>query len=128
MAARRVREQLSPVPEGQESGRLKIVSSELKNLNEGELRQHFWDEERILGIFEDRMGTGDPDVERIRKDHRLLESLLLLNTRESLLQFADTLVGHIRFEEDIFFGAIGESLGRNPSINRFGNSSKNPKP
>jgi hypothetical protein len=110
MAARRVREQLSPVPEGQESGRLKIVSSELKNLNEGELRQHFWDEERILGIFEDRMGTGDPDVERIRKDHRLLESLLLLNTRESLLQFADTLVGHIRFEEDIFFGRLEKAL------------------
>ena len=52
------------------------------------------------------MRNFDRDVERIRKDHRLLESLLAQGKRESLLQFAEMLVRHIRFEEDEFFGRM----------------------
>jgi hemerythrin superfamily protein len=106
MAAKQVKEQLSSIPQGEESARLCKVSSELKSLFETELRQHFWDEERLLGLFEARMGNFDPDVERIRKDHRLLESLLAQGKRERLLQFAETLVRHVRFEEDEFFGRM----------------------
>lgn len=106
LAARRVKEQLSSGPEGEEEDRLGKSSAELKRLYEEELLQHFWDEERILGLFERRMGNGDPDVERIRKEHRLMESFLSRYTKESLLQFAETLVPHIRFEEDVFFGRI----------------------
>ena len=106
LAAKRAKEQLSSIPKGEEADQLKKTTAELKSLYEGELRQHFWDEERIMVVFEGRMGTGDPDVERIRKEHRLLESLLAQNTKESLLQFTETLVIHIRFEEDVFFGRM----------------------
>ena len=106
VAAKRVKEQLSSVPPGGEATRILKISSELKELWAGELCQHFWDEERILALFEDRMGRNDPDVEKIRKEHRLLESFLALGTGESLAQFAETLVSHIRFEEDIFFGRL----------------------
>lgn len=106
VAAKRVKEQLSSIPEGEDVGRLSQASAELKKLYEGELRQHFWDEERILVVFEGRMGTGDPDDERMRKEHRLLVNLLTQNTRESLLLFAETLTAHIRFEEDVFFGRM----------------------
>jgi iron-sulfur cluster repair protein YtfE (RIC family) len=106
MAAKRTKEQLSSIPQGEESSRLIKVSSELKRLFDEELHRHFWDEERILGLFEGRIGNGDPDVGRIRRDHRHLESLLAFNTRESLLQFAETLVEHVRFEEDVLFGRM----------------------
>ncbi len=106
VAAKRTKEQLSSIPAGEEAERVRGASSELKKLYEEELCRHFWDEERILVVFEGRMGTGDPDVEKIRKDHYLLKSLLAQNTKESLLQFAETLVPHIRFEEDIFFGRM----------------------
>jgi hypothetical protein len=106
VAAKRVKERLFSIPEGEEVERLAQTSSELKKLFEEELRQHFWDEERILVVFEGRMGTEDPDDIRIRKEHRLLKNLLSQNTRESLLQFAETLVPHIRFEEDVLFGRM----------------------
>jgi len=106
LAARGVKEQLSSGPANEEADRLAKMSLELKALYEEELRQHFWDEERILGLFEGRMGNGDPDVERIRKDHRLLESLLFQSTKESLLRFSEILTLHIRFEEDVLFGRI----------------------
>lgn len=106
VAAKRVKERLSAIPPGEEAERLNKVSAELKKLYEEELRQHFWDEERILVVFEGRMGENDPDAGKMRKEHRLLENLLAQNTRESLLQFAETLVPHIRFEEDIFFGRM----------------------
>jgi hemerythrin-like domain-containing protein len=106
VAAKRVKEWLSSTPTGEEAVRLNQASAELKKLYEEELRQHFWDEERILIVFEGRMGEGDPDDERMRKEHRLLESLLAQNTQENLLLFAETLVAHIRFEEDVLFGRM----------------------
>ncbi len=110
VAAKRVKEQLSSIPRGEETSRLLKISSELKELIDAELRQHFWDEERIVGLFEGRMGYDDPDAMRLRKDHRHLESLLAQQTGESFLQFAEVLVLHIRFEEDILFGRIEKVL------------------
>ncbi len=106
LAARRVKEQLSSGPADGEGNQLGKMSSELKKFYKEELCQHFWDEERILSLFEGRMGNGDPDAERIRKEHRFLGSFLSQNTKVSLLQFSETLVLHIRFEEDIFFERI----------------------
>jgi len=106
VAARRVKEQLSSgAPDG-EAERLEKISADMKKLYEEELRQHFWDEERILGLFEARMGKAEPEPVRIRKEHRLLEFLLFQNTKESLLQFAEILTQHIRWEEDVLFGRI----------------------
>lgn len=106
VAARRVKEQLSSGPPEGEAERLEKMSAEMKKLYEMELRQHFWDEERILGLFETRMGKSEPEPARIRKEHRLMESLLFQNTKESLLRLADILTQHIRWEEDVFFNRI----------------------
>lgn len=106
MAARRVKERLSDCDPGQEADRIEEASLELRGLYEAELKEHFWDEERILGLYEGHMGRLEPEPERIRKEHRLLESLMGRKDRMSLLRFAETLVAHIRFEEDELFGLI----------------------
>jgi hemerythrin-like domain-containing protein len=103
LLARKVKDRLSGAEPGKENSLPRELSAEIQNLFKDELRKHFWDEERILGLFEERMGKGDPDVERIRKEHRLLESLGMRNDRESLVFFSETLTGHIRFEEDVLF-------------------------
>ena len=107
MAAKRVREGLAGPSEGVEEALL----AELKTLYGEELQRHFWDEERILSLYEARMGREEPEPARIRKDHRLLESLLYKGDRESLLQFAEILTAHVRFEEDVLFGRIEQVLG-----------------
>ena len=109
MAARRIREALSAA--GPDSGPVTELTAEVKSLYDGELLQHFWDEERILNLFEAYAGDDDPDARRIRGEHRLLESLAFQGTGEGLLGFADLLVRHIRFEEDVLFGRIEGVLG-----------------
>lgn len=104
MAARRIREALSAA--GPDSGPVTELTAEVKSLYDGELLQHFWDEERILNLFESHVGCDDPDARRIRREHRLLESLAFQGTGECLLGFADLIVRHIRFEEDVLFGRI----------------------
>lgn len=91
-------------------GSLKAVSGKIQKVFEGELRQHFRDEEEMMVLFESRVGAKDPDAERLRADHRLLESLVPKADRESLLLFAETLTGHIRFEEDILFGRLEKAF------------------
>jgi hypothetical protein len=106
LLARKIRESFSGPKHDDKNKFFQELSVEANKFFKDELIQHFWDEERILGLFELRMGNGDPDVEKIRKDHRFLESLLSHNTQESLLDFAETLTHHIRFEEDVFFERI----------------------
>ncbi|HVZ81439.1 MAG TPA: hemerythrin domain-containing protein [bacterium] len=101
--AKHIREKLVDCPRGEEGTRVKAALEEVRGAYEGELRQHFWDEERILALYEAQLGTGEPMPERIRKDHRSLEMLMKQGDRESLLAFAETLTAHIRFEEEELF-------------------------
>jgi len=110
MAAKRVREGLSNPDSGNSPDLGRALSAEIKDLYQGELQKHFWDEEKMLVLYEGHMGREEPEPARIRMDHRLLESLLDKEDRESLLQFADTLTAHVRFEEDVLFGRIENVL------------------
>lgn len=110
MAAKRVRESLSGPANPKTGGLEKALSNELKALYDGELQKHFWDEEKILTLYDGHMGKEEPEPARIRKEHRLLESLLGKEDRESLLHFAETLTAHVRFEEDVLFGRIESIL------------------
>lgn len=103
LATRKIKDRLSAMGPKNDDTFLRELSGEVKELFEAELGQHFWDEERILGLFEGRIGKDDPDVERIRKEHHLLETLFSQGGLKSLVSFADTLPAHIRFEEDILF-------------------------
>ncbi len=105
VTAKRIRERLStPGGEGE-------LADEARRLYDEELRLHFWDEEKILALYEERMGQEEPEPQRIRRDHRRLESLLTQSDRRSLLEFAELLTSHVRFEEDVLFGRIEEVLG-----------------
>jgi len=111
VAAKRVREILGNASQADLSGEVEKAFRLVQGLLKGELRQHFLDEEEMLGLFEVHVGKNDPDSNRVRDDHRLLESLAAEKTKESLLRFAETLSGHVRFEEDVVFGRIQEVLG-----------------
>lgn len=108
LTAKRVREKLSAPGAGEEQA--KEMAGEVQRLYDGELRLHFWDEEKIMVLYEERMGRDEPEPARIRKEHRLLESLMAQGDRPSLLAFADILTAHVRFEEDVFFGRIEKVL------------------
>ena len=110
LAAKRVREKLSAVDPKEEKARVGEMSVEARKLYEEELRLHFWDEEKMLALYEEHMGCEEPEPARIRKEHRLLESLLAKSDRTSLLAFADALTAHVRFEEDVLFGKIEKAL------------------
>lgn len=101
--AKHVKEKLTDCPPAEEEARVKEALDEVRQVYEGELRQHFWDEERILGLYEVHMGTEEPLPARIRRDHRLLENLMAQGDKPSLLAFSDILTHHIRYEEEELF-------------------------
>ena len=109
--AKKVRE--GAAKEGVDEGSLKALSAEVQRAYEGELRQHFRDEEEMLVLFESKVGAKDSDAERLRSDHRKLESLVPQASKESLLLFAETLTRHIRFEEDVLFGRLEKAFAEN---------------
>ncbi len=110
MAAKRVKETLSAVDPKQETARVEETTAEIKAFYEEELRLHFWDEEKMLALYEGHMGREEPEPDRVRKEHRLLESLLTQATKPSLLSFAEILANHVRFEEEVLFGRIEKVL------------------
>jgi hypothetical protein len=101
--AKHIREKLADCPKAEEGTRVKAALDEVREAYDGELRQHFWDEERILALYETHRGQGEPLPPKIRKDHRALEALMKRGDRESLLAFSETLTAHIRFEEEELF-------------------------
>lgn len=110
MTAKRVKEMLSG-PGGDEDGNLaREMAAEVRGLYEDELRTHFWDEEKMLGLYEAHMGRFEPEPEKIRREHRLLESFMAQADSKSLLEFAELLTSHVRFEEDVLFGKIERAL------------------
>jgi len=111
VAAKRVREGLSNASPEDLSLEVEKASEVIQGLLKGELRQHFLEEEWILSLFEGHVGKNDPDPIRVRHEHRLMESLANEKTKAGLLRFAETLVAHVRFEEDVLFGRIQAHLG-----------------
>ena len=109
--AKHVREKLTDCPKDEEGTRVKEALEEVRRVYEEELRQHFWDEERILALYEAHVGKEEPLPMKIRKDHRTLESLMAQGDLQSLLTFAETLSAHIRFEEEELFSGWEKVLG-----------------
>lgn len=108
MTAKHIREKLSASDAPLE--RVREMAAEIQKFYDEELRLHFWDEEKMLALYEGHMGREEPEPERIRKEHRLLEFLMARADRPSLLSFAELLVTHVRFEEDVFFGRVEKVL------------------
>lgn len=128
VTARKVQEKLTETGPHGEKDRVEEMAIEIKAFYEEELRSHFWDEEKMLALYEGHMGREEPEPERIRKEHRLLEFLMTQATRPSLLSFAETLVRHVRFEEDILFGRVERALDeaeKKTLGNLLGRSSQN---
>jgi hemerythrin superfamily protein len=111
VAAKRVRESLGAASPNDLSAEVEKAFGAVQVFFNAELRRHFWEEEQILTLFEGHVGKNDSDTNRLRQEHRLLETLAGEKTKESLLRFAETLATHVRFEEDVLFGRIQEVLG-----------------
>ena len=108
VTARRVKEGLAAT--GADDAVVKEMAGEVQKLYDGELKVHFWDEEKMLALYEQHRGTEEPEPQRIRRDHRRLEGLLAQANRKNLLEFAELLTAHVRFEEDVLFGKIEKAL------------------
>jgi len=108
LAARRIRETLasSSSPETP-----RHLAHEVAALYGAELKTHFADEETVIESLEKAAGVPDPDFERVRRDHRVMEALIPGGDRESLLTLAETLREHIRFEEEVVFPKFESRLG-----------------
>ncbi len=100
MMAKIIRESLTSGATPERAAELKQL---VGDLFAEELTQHFWDEERLLTLFESKVGPGEPEPIRLRREHRLLEKLAAQGDVESLRQFAELLTAHVRFEEDLVF-------------------------
>ena len=123
VTAKRVRELLSVKAPDELESNLEKASAEVKRLFAGELQRHFRDEEKMLILFEERVGREDPDCLRLRLDHELLESLVPGKTKDTLLLFAETIVMHIRFEEGQLFGRIEKAFTEDEKKSTGGNLS-----
>ncbi len=110
LASKKVKEALSAADPKREKACVEETAAELQKFYQEELRPHFWDEEKMLALYEGHMGREEPEPDRVRKEHRLLEFLLAQATKPSLLSFAETLANHVRFEEDVVFGRIEKIL------------------
>jgi hemerythrin-like domain-containing protein len=68
------------------------------------LQEHFRQEEQVLAVY---MPAGDLQVLRMVNEHQEIEALIHINENiadeANLLQIANTLTDHIRFEEREFF-------------------------
>jgi hemerythrin superfamily protein len=111
LTAKRVKEKLSAQGAGGDGNLVRETAAEVQKLYDEELRLHFWDEEKILTLYEEHMGKSEPEPGRIRREHRFLEYLMRQADWQSLLAFAETLTTHVRFEEDVLFGEIEKVLG-----------------
>jgi hemerythrin-like domain-containing protein len=105
--AKQVREALS---QESSSSQVEALSRRVQELFNEELTQHFWDEEKLITLFEGNQGPGEPESVRLRREHRLLQRWGGEKSAESLRQFAELLTNHIRFEEDVFFPMVEKSL------------------
>lgn len=110
VTAKRLREKLSAPGAGEDKKLVREMVEEVQKLYDEELRLHFWDEEKILALYEEHMGKSEPEPGKIRREHRQLESLLARSDRKSLLEFAELLMAHVRFEEDVLFGKVEKAL------------------
>ena len=116
VTAKRLREKLSAPGAGQDKKLVQEMAQEVQKLYDEELRLHFWDEEKILALYEERMGKSEPEPGKIRREHRFLEQLMRKADWQSLLAFSETLTEHVRFEEDVVFGKIETALSEGEKL------------
>ena len=110
VGARNVRDRLSKLGEENGEGLLSLARevSEFFNLD---LAEHFRaEEEELMKVFEAHVGPNDPGLLRIKKDHEVLRALSAVPGQKELLLFADTLMAHVRYEEDVFFPRVEMTL------------------
>ncbi|HJW16871.1 MAG TPA: hemerythrin domain-containing protein [Flavisolibacter sp.] len=78
---------------------------------EAHLQEHFRLEEQVLAAY---MPTGDLQVDRMINEHQEIEALIHINENivdeANLLQIADAIADHIRFEEREFFPHAEHSI------------------
>src|ERR1700733_9867587 len=82
------------------------LSSEVLDFYEDELAAHFEVEEEMLATVRSRCPNNDPDIQRTLSDHQKMKELLNLSGNQHLLEFADILTQHIRFEEESLFAGL----------------------
>jgi len=92
------------------AGDMEELRSQVLEFLDLELQGHFKAEEDLLDLLSAALPPGDPDVVRLKTDHRTLGQLARKGSREDLLRFSDLLVKHVRFEEDVLFGRIEKAL------------------
>ncbi len=110
VAARNIRDRLSKLNEG-EKNTLVVLSQEISGLFARDLEPHFrGEEEELLKVFENHVGSDDSDIKKILQDHQTIRALSTSVTQKDLQLFADTLTAHIRFEEDVFFPRVEKTL------------------
>jgi hypothetical protein len=97
-------------PEGSTREGMEDLRSQVLEFWGSELKAHFRVEEGILRMLSKELPPEDRDVARFLSDHRTLERLAKKGFREDLSRFADLLVKHIRFEEEVLFGRIELAL------------------
>lgn len=110
VGARNIRNRLA-VLKTNEGKDLIRLSAEVTEFFKSDLVDHFrGEEEELMKVFEAHVGENDPDLLRIKNDHKTLKELSTVTTQNEIQLFADTLTAHIRFEEDIFFPRVESIL------------------
>ena len=110
MAARNALTRLAAI--GSEEGEeLRELSREVSDFFKMDLKDHFLGEDGLLRVFCARAGEDDIDAARIRKEHQVLQDLAGSSKREDMRRFAELLISHIHFEEDVFFPRVEKVLG-----------------
>ena len=108
--AKSLKQKLSQVGPATQDRLLREISEETGKFFQDELRRHFTEEHDIFWMLRRRLGAADPDLERIEEEHRLFESWIASPSLENLNLFAERIVPHIRFEEDVLFGRVEKLL------------------
>ncbi|HTA75983.1 MAG TPA: hemerythrin domain-containing protein [bacterium] len=91
------------------------ISSEVLDFYEDELAAHFEVEEEMLATVKSRCPANDPDLTRTLTDHQKMKELLNLSGSQHLLEFAELLTQHVRFEEEILFARL-ESIFKEEEV------------
>lgn len=75
VAARNIRDRLSKLNEG-EKNTLVVLSQEISGLFARDLEPHFrGEEEELLKVFENHVGSDDSDIKKILQDHQTIRAL-----------------------------------------------------
>jgi hypothetical protein len=75
---------------------------ELRRLWMTEIQGYFLSEKEFLLKNAQKIGYDVKDVARILREHQMLESLVWKDGDETLREFSDLLLAHLRFKQELF--------------------------